>query len=68
MGELEVPEFTAEEIMVAVTSLSPNKALGGQWVCAELLRSHADRGIYQALAALLTQVCRRGIPPAWNNL
>jgi hypothetical protein len=63
-----VPDFTVEEIMVAVASLQRNKALGGSWLSAELLRNHGDRGIYRALAALMTQVCHQGIPPAWNCL
>ena len=54
--------------MGAVASLQRNKALGGSWVSVELLSNHADRGIYRALAALMTQVCKRGVPTAWNRL
>jgi hypothetical protein len=68
LGEQTVPAITAEEVMGAVASLQTNKALGGTWVSAELLRNHADRGIYRAIAAMMTQVCQQGIPPAWNRL
>jgi hypothetical protein len=63
-----VEGITADEVMTAVASLQSNKALGGSWLSAELLRNHADRGIYRAIAALMTSVCHQGIPPAWNRL
>lgn len=42
----------SEEVAAAATRLRCNKALGGSWLSAELLRQHAHPGIYSALAAL----------------
>jgi hypothetical protein len=56
------------EVRDAIDSLQRNKALGGSWLSAELLRNHSDSGIYKAIAVLLTSVCQRGIPPEWNCL
>jgi len=63
-----VPPISAEEILAAVPTLQRNKALGGSWLSAELLRNQSDRGLYRALAVLMTQVCQQGIPAAWNCL
>jgi hypothetical protein len=63
-----VDDITADEVATAAASLQLNKSLGGSWLSAELLRGHQDHGLYSAIAALLTTVCHRGIPPAWNCL
>jgi hypothetical protein len=68
LGQRVQEDITAEEVATAVSSLQRNKALGGSWLSAELLRNQSDRGIYRAIAVLLTTVCHRGIPPAWNRL
>jgi len=53
-------------VAIAVASLKCNKALGGSWVCLELLQGHSDSSLYRALANLLSAVCQRGVPRAWN--
>lgn len=51
-----------------MNALKRNKALGSSWLTPEILRCHSHEGIYSALAAILNEVGRSGMPPEWNVL
>ena len=51
-----------------MSRLKNNKALGNQWLSAELLRGHQDIELYQALADLLNGAFENGFPAPWNTV
>ena len=60
-------DITPEEVLTAIRRLKNNKALGGSWISAELLKQLPDE-FASTLAALFNHVRVAGTPPSWNKV